>query len=71
MNIRCFFSPYVYPSELRKVNVRVWKNSACKRRYTEYESEITPRQICANGTPGKDSCHVSEDRPHFMKLRAL
>lgn len=56
-------------SQLRKVDVEVWRNDDCRRSYgSNAPGGITSSMLCA-ASRNKDSCSVSEPNPfHLNKL---
>lgn len=57
-------SGYASP-ELLKVELPVITQDSCQRRYNQTSTpvKIGPQQLCAGGTPGKDSCQGDSGGP--------
>jgi len=62
--MKCATSPI-----LRHGTMRVWKNSECQQKYSQYGSQIPKVQstmVCA-GSPGIDACQGDSGGPLFLK----
>jgi len=55
---------------LQYLTVNVTDSNDCKKIYAERGGVLTPKQICAGGTPGKDSC-VGDSGSGLMRLLQL